>query len=153
MKDVDIYMPAATQNGVTLEWAKKIAESGVKYDIEVANMPATNDALSCLRARKDMTVAPSKAVNADGVATSGFEMSPNAMRCRWTAEEVDAAEKAGLGCDLVAGGSIAGFLLAAEAMMAQGLVSSDKMALPESDVNQMVPGTFFSACALAGLVV
>ena len=41
VKDVDIYMPAATQNDVTLEWAKKIAASGVKYYIEVANMPTT----------------------------------------------------------------------------------------------------------------
>ncbi len=138
VKDVDIYMPAATQNDVTLEWAKKIAESGVKYYIEVANMPTTNDALTYLREQKDMIVAPSKAVNAGGVATSGFEMSQNSMRYRWTAEEVDeklhrtmqniyaasvdAAEKAGLGYDLVAGGNIAGFLQVAEAMMAQGLV-------------------------------
>ncbi len=138
VKDVDIYMPAATQNDVTLEWAEKIAESGVKYYIEVANMPTTNDALTYLRAQKHMIVAPSKAVNAGGVATSGFEMSQNSMRYRWTAEEVDeklhmtmkniyeasvnAAEKAGLGYDLVAGGNIAGFLQVAEAMMAQGLV-------------------------------
>ncbi len=148
VKDVDIYMPAATQNDVNLEWAKKIAESGVKYYIEVANMPTTNDALELLKSQKHMVaflreqkhmiVAPSKAVNAGGVATSGFEMSQNSMRYRWTAEEVDeklhqtmqniytasvaAAEKAGLGYDLVAGGNIAGFLLVAEAMMAQGLV-------------------------------
>ena len=28
VKDVDVYMPAATQNDVNMEWAKKIAESG-----------------------------------------------------------------------------------------------------------------------------
>ncbi len=138
VKDVDVYMPAATQNDVDLAWARKIAESGVKYYIEVANMPTTNEALAYLRAQEHMIVAPSKAVNAGGVATSGFEMSQNSMRYRWTAEEVeekllhtmqniyaasvDAAEKAGLGYDLVAGGNIAGFLLVAEAMMAQGLV-------------------------------
>ncbi len=136
--DVDVYMPAATQNEVDLEWAKKIAASGVKYYIEVSNMPTTNDALAYLRAQEHLVVAPSKAVNAGGVATSGFEMSQNSMRYRWTAEEVEAklhqtmqniysasvnaAEKAGLGYDLVAGGNIAGFLLVAEAMMAQGLV-------------------------------
>lgn len=27
VKDVDVYMPAATQNDVNMEWAKKIAES------------------------------------------------------------------------------------------------------------------------------
>ena len=138
VKDVDIYMPAATQNDVDLNWAKKIAESGVKYYIEVANMPTTNEALAFLRAQKHMIVAPSKAVNAGGVATSAFEMSQNSQRLNWTAEEVDeklhrvminiynasveAAEKAGLGYDLVAGGNIAGFLRVADAMMAQGLV-------------------------------
>ena len=54
VKDVDIYMPAATQNDVNLEWAKKIAESGVKYYIEVANMPTTNDALEFLKEQKHM---------------------------------------------------------------------------------------------------
>ncbi len=138
VKDVDIYMPAATQNDVNLDWAKKIAESGVKYYIEVANMPTTNEALTFLREQKHIIVAPSKAVNAGGVATSAFEMSQNSMRYSWTAEEVDeklhhvmtniynasveAAEKAGLGYDLVAGGNIAGFLRVADAMMAQGLV-------------------------------
>ena len=48
VKDVDVYMPAATQNDVNMEWAKKIAESGVPYYIEVGNMPTTNDALAFL---------------------------------------------------------------------------------------------------------
>ena len=138
VKDVDVYMPAATQNDVNLDWAKKIAESGVKYYIEVANMPTTNEALAFLRSQKPIIVAPSKAVNAGGVATSGFEMSQNSMRYNWTAEEVDArlhqtminiynasveaAEAAGLGYDLVAGGNIAGFMRVADAMIAQGLV-------------------------------
>jgi len=138
VKDVDIIMPAATQNDVNEEWAQKIIDSGVKYYIEVANMPTTNEALAMLRKCEHITVAPSKAVNAGGVATSGFEMSQNSMRYSWTAEEVDeklqvtmkniyaasvdAAEKAGLGYDLVAGGNIAGFLRVADAMIAQGLV-------------------------------
>ena len=83
-------------------------------------------------------MAPSKAVNAGGVATSALEMSQNSERLSWTAEEVDAklhqimkniysasveaAEHAGLGYDLVAGGNIAGFMKVADAMMAQGLV-------------------------------
>lgn len=33
------------QNDVHLESAKKIAQAGVKYYVEVANMPTTNDAL------------------------------------------------------------------------------------------------------------
>ena len=137
VKDVDIYMPAATQNDVNLEWAKKIAESGVKYYIEVANMPTTNDALEFLKEQKHMAVAPSKAVNACGVAVSELEMAQNAERLYWTAEEVDAkmhaimkniyhnsveaAERYGLGYDLVAGANIVGFQKVADAMMAQGI--------------------------------
>ena len=137
VKDVDIYMPAATQNDVNLEWAKKIAESGVKYYIEVANMPTTNDALEFLKEQKHMVIAPSKAVNACGVAVSALEMAQNAERLYWTAEEVDAkmhqimaniyhssvaaAERYGLGYDLVAGANIVGFQRVADAMMAQGI--------------------------------
>ncbi|MBQ4641329.1 MAG: NADP-specific glutamate dehydrogenase [Oscillospiraceae bacterium] len=136
VKDVDIYMPAATQNDVRMESAEKIAASGVKYYIEVANMPTTNDALDFLRSQKHMIVAPSKAVNAGGVAVSGLEMSQNSERLVWTAEEVDeklkgimkvihamsveAAEEYGLGYDLVAGANIAGFKKVATAMMEQG---------------------------------
>ena len=136
VKDVDVYMPAATQNDVRMESAEKIAASGVKYYIEVANMPTTNDALNYLRAQKHMIVAPSKAVNAGGVGVSGLEMSQNSERLVWTAEEVDAqlhkmmknihkvsaeaAEEYGLGYDLVAGANIAGFKKVAEAMMEQG---------------------------------
>ncbi len=70
VKDVDVYMPAAKQNDVKMESAEKIAASGVKYYIEVANMPTTNDALNFLRKQKGIIVAPSKAVNAGGVGVS-----------------------------------------------------------------------------------
>ena len=136
-KDVDVYMPAAMQNDVKMESAEKIAKSGVKYYIEVANMPTTNDALNFLREQKHMIVAPSKAVNAGGVGVSGLEMAQNSERLVWTAEEVDAqlhkmmknihkvsaeaAEEYGLGYDLVAGANIAGFQKVADAMMAQGI--------------------------------
>ena len=137
VKDVDIYMPAATQNDVNMEWAEKIAASGVKYYIEVANMPTTNDALEFLKEQKHMVVAPSKAVNAGGVSVSELEMAQNAERLYWSAEEVDAklqgimkniyhssvevAERYGLGYDLVAGANIVGFQKVADAMMAQGI--------------------------------
>ena len=137
VKDVDVYMPAATQNDVNMEWAKKIAESGVPYYIEVGNMPTTNDALAFLMSQKHLTVAPSKAVNACGVSVSELEMAQNAQRIYWSAEEVDAkmesimkniydasveaAERYGLGYNLVAGANIAGFQKVADAMMAQGI--------------------------------
>ncbi len=133
----DVVFPCATQNDVHLEDAKKIVANGTKYYIEVANMPTTNDALAYLMDQPGMIVAPSKAVNAGGVAVSGLEMSQNSLRLSWTAEEVDARLKAimknihdlsvaaareyGLGYNLVAGANIAGFKKVAEAMMAQGI--------------------------------
>ncbi|MGB4438694.1 MAG: NADP-specific glutamate dehydrogenase [Sedimentibacter sp.] len=133
----DVYMPCATQNDVNMEEAKKIVASGAKYYIEVANMPTTNDALKFIQ-DSGMVVAPSKAVNAGGVATSALEMSQNSMRYNWTFEEVNeklhqimvnihnnsaaAAEEVGLGYNLVAGANLAGFKKVADAMMAQGII-------------------------------
>ena len=134
---VDIVMPCATQNEVTLEDAKNIIANGVKCYVEVSNMPTTAEAVTYLK-ENGAKVAPSKAVNAGGVAVSGLEMSQNSMRYNWTAEEVDAklhqimknifsasveaAKEYGLGDDLIAGANIAGFLKVAEAMKAQGVV-------------------------------
>ena len=137
IQDVDIIMPCATQNEVDLEDAKTIAANGVKYYIEVSNMPTTADALDFLMEQENMIVAPSKAVNAGGVCVSGLEMSQNSQRLSWSYEEVDrklhqamidihnhsvaAAEKYGLGYNLGAGANIAGFEKVAEAMLAQGI--------------------------------
>ena len=133
---VDICMPSAMQNDVHMEHAKAIAQAGVKYYIEVANMPTTNDALRYLM-DCGLIVAPSKAVNAGGVATSALEMAQNSERLVWTEEEVDrqlrqivntiyqmsvdAAKTYGLGYNLVAGANIAGFQRVADAMLAQGV--------------------------------
>ncbi len=134
---VDIIMPCATQNEVRIEDAKKIVANGIKYYVEVSNMPTTAEAVAYLK-ENGVIIAPSKAVNAGGVSVSGLEMSQNSMRYSWTAEEVDeklkgimknifdnsikAANEYGLGDDLVAGANIAGFLKVAEAMKAQGCV-------------------------------
>ena len=133
----DVIMPAATQNDVKMDSAQKIVANGIKYYIEVANMPTTNDALQYLREQKNMIVAPSKAVNAGGVGVSALEMCQNSERLSWSAEEVDAqlhrmmenihkvsadaAAEYGFGYDLVAGANIAGFQKVATAMMEQGL--------------------------------
>ncbi|MBE6809367.1 MAG: NADP-specific glutamate dehydrogenase [Ruminococcaceae bacterium] len=133
---VDVVMPCATQNEVGLEDAKNIVANGVKYYVEVANMPTTDEAVAYLKANK-VVIAPSKAVNAGGVAVSGLEMSQNSMRYSWTAEEVDAklhqimadiyknswdaAKKYGMEGDLIAGANIAGFEKVADAMIAQGI--------------------------------
>ena len=137
---VDVCMPCATQNEVRIEDAKNIVANGTKFYIEVANMPTTAEAVEYFKAN-DIAVAPSKAVNAGGVAVSGLEMSQNSMRYSWTAEEVDAklhqimqnifsasldaAKKYGMKYgtkdDLIAGANIAGFLKVADAMLAQGV--------------------------------
>ncbi len=133
---VDVIMPCATQNEVGIDDAKNIVANGVKYYVEVANMPTTDEAVAYLR-ENGVVIAPSKAVNAGGVAVSGLEMSQNSMRYGWTAEEVDAklqqimkniyknsydaAKKYGMDGDLVAGANIAGFEKVAEAMIAQGI--------------------------------
>ena len=133
----DILMPCATQNEVDMKEAEQMIANGIKYYVEVSNMPTTNEAVAYLKAN-GVIVAPSKAVNAGGVAVSGLEMSQNSMRYSWSAEEVDAklhgimsnifnnsikaANEYGLGDDLVAGANIAGFIKVAEAMKAQGVV-------------------------------
>lgn len=132
---VDIVMPCATQNDIHLEHAKQIVNNGIKFLVEGANMPTTNEALKFLQ-ENGVHVGPAKAANAGGVATSALEMSQNSMRMSWTAEEVDAklhqiminihsnaasaAERYGFGYNLVAGANIAGFEKVAEAMHMQG---------------------------------
>ena len=134
---VDVVMPCATQNEVQLADAEKIVANGVKFYIEVANMPTTAEAIEYLKAN-NVVIAPSKAVNAGGVAVSALEMSQNSMRLSWSAAEVDeklhgimtnifnncnnAAKEYGMEGNLIAGANIAGFLKVAEAMMAQGIV-------------------------------
>ena len=132
----DVIMPCATQNEVGMAEAEQIVANGVKYYVEVSNMPTTNEAIAYLK-QNGVVVAPSKAVNAGGVATSGLEMSQNSMRYSWSTEEVDAklhqimsniykasydaAKKYGMEGDLVAGANIAGFVKVADAMLAQGV--------------------------------
>ncbi len=134
---VDVIMPCATQNEVNLDDAKKMVANGLKYYVEVSNMPTTNEAVAFLQAN-GVVVAPSKAVNAGGVAVSGLEMSQNSMRYSWSAAEVDAklkdimkniydssvaaAKEYGMEGNLVAGANIAGFLKVADSMLAFGVV-------------------------------
>ena len=134
---VDVIMPCATQNEVGMAEAEKIVANGIKYYVEVSNMPTTNEAIAYLM-QNGVVVAPSKAVNAGGVAVSGLEMSQNSMRYSWSAEEVDAklhdimkniyessvaaAKTYGMEGNLVAGANIAGFIKVADAMLAQGVV-------------------------------
>lgn len=131
----DVALPCATQNDIELQDAMDLVKNGLIALGEGANMPSTNEALKYLLEHK-VFVAPAKAANAGGVATSALEMAQNSMRLNWTFDEVDtklksiminihktsaeASAEYGFGYNLVAGANIAGFLKVAKAMMAQG---------------------------------
>lgn len=133
----DIALPCATQNELNEEEAKMLLKNGCFCVSEGANMPCTPDAIEAFQNAK-ILFAPGKASNAGGVATSGLEMSQNAMRMSWTAAQVDEKlhdimyaihteclqyGKAGDGyVDYVKGANIAGFVKVADAMLAQGIV-------------------------------
>lgn len=134
--NVDIALPCATQNELTLEHANMLIKNGVKLVAEGANMPTTADAILALHQAK-VLFAPGKASNAGGVATSGLEMSQNSQRLNWTQEQVDQKLKqimnsihsacvtygtqADNQTNYEQGANIAGFVKVAEAMMAQGV--------------------------------
>ena len=133
----DIALPCATQNELNGEDAKQLIANGVQCVGEISNMGCTPEAIDAFIEAK-MIFAPGKAVNAGGVATSGLEMSQNAMHLSWSAQEVDQrlhqimhaihaqCVKYGTEPDgyvnYVKGANIAGFMKVAKAMMAQGIV-------------------------------
>ena len=134
---VDIALPCATQNELNGEDAKHLIDNNVLCVGEISNMGCTPEAIDAFIEHKLM-YAPGKAVNAGGVATSGLEMSQNAMHLSWSAQEVDEklhqimhniheqCVKYGTEPDgyinYVKGANIAGFMKVAHAMMAQGIV-------------------------------
>ncbi|MCR8968387.1 NADP-specific glutamate dehydrogenase [Facklamia sp. 7083-14-GEN3] len=87
--EADIALPCATQNEINAEQARKLIANGVRFLAEGANMPCTSEAIEVFNQSKDFIWAPAKAANAGGVAVSGLEMSQNAMRLKWSFEEVD----------------------------------------------------------------
>lgn len=133
----DIALPCATQNELNGEDAQHLIDNGCICIGEISNMGCTPEAIEAFIEHK-MLYAPGKAVNAGGVATSGLEMSQNAMHLSWSAEEVDAklhgimsnihaqCVKYGKQPDgyinYVKGANVAGFMKVAKAMMAQGIV-------------------------------
>ena len=136
----DIALPCATQNELDADDARALVANGVKCVAEGANMPSTAAAVRVFH-EAGVLYAPGKAANAGGVATSGLEMSQNAMRLSWPREEVDGrlhtimrgiheacvrygAREGGAvdgAVDYVYGANIAGFVKVADAMLAQGI--------------------------------
>ena len=132
----DAALPCATQNELDEADAKALLANGCFCVAEGANMPSTLGAVETFVNAK-ILYAPGKASNAGGVATSGLEMSQNAIRLSWTREEVDqrlfnimanihencvANGSEGDYVNYVNGANIAGFKKVAEAMLAQGVV-------------------------------
>ena len=134
---VDVALPCATQNELDAADAATLIKNGVVCVAEGANMPSTIEAAKAFEAA-GVLYAPGKASNAGGVATSGLEMSQNALRLSWPREEVDArllqimqgihaaCLKHGTRADgtvsYIDGANIAGFVKVADAMLAQGVI-------------------------------
>ena len=134
---VDVALPCATQNELNADDAAVLVKNGVKCVAEGANMPTTMEAIKVFE-NAGVLYAPGKASNAGGVATSGLEMSQNAMRLSWPRDEVDArlhgimvgihdacvrhGTRADGSVSYVDGANIAGFAKVADAMLAQGVI-------------------------------
>ena len=134
---VDVALPCATQNELDAADAAMLIRNGVLCVAEGANMPTTLEAVRIFEEAR-VLYAPGKASNAGGVATSGLEMSQNAMRLSWPREEVDArlhgimtgiheacvahGRRADGSISYVDGANIAGFVKVAEAMLSQGVI-------------------------------
>lgn len=134
---VDVALPCATQNELSEDDAAALIKNGVICVAEGANMPCTAGAVKRFEHAK-VLFAPGKASNAGGVATSGLEMSQQAMRLFWSHEEVDArlqeimraihnsclryGEQTDGRINYVNGANIAGFVKVADAMLAQGVI-------------------------------
>ena len=133
----DIALPCATQNELDENDAAQLLANGCICVAEGANMPSTNEAMALLVQAK-ILYAPGKASNAGGVATSGLEMSQNALRLSWDRDKVndrlhdivnsiheacvENGMEAGGYINYVNGANIAGFRKVADAMLAQGVV-------------------------------
>ncbi len=134
---VDIALPCATQNELDGDDARQLVDNKVQLVAEVSNMGCTPEAIDHFIETRTV-YAPGKAVNAGGVATSGLEMSQNAMHLTWSAEEVDeklhgimdaiheqcvkyGTEPDGF-INYMKGANIAGFMKVANAMMGQGII-------------------------------
>ena len=133
----DIALPCATQNEINLDDAKALVANGVRAVGEGANMPTNLEAIEYFLS-KGILLAPAKAANAGGVATSALEMSQNSMRYSWSFDEVDqkldsimtnifnmcakAAKEYAEPTNYVAGANIAAFDKLYKAMDAQGII-------------------------------
>ena len=128
--DVTAFEPPSLSSAYTrsLEMLEKRQAAGERYDLYI---DLHRDAYA------ESQTGPNT-VNAGGVATSGLEMTQNAQKLNWTAEEVDAklhqimssihhacleygTEKDGY-INYMKGANIAGFMKVAKSMVEQGVL-------------------------------
>lgn len=82
--DVDILIPAALENQITVENAHRVVAPTI---VEVANGPTTTDADDIL-ASNGTLVVPDILANAGGVTVSYFEWAQNRAGLSWSEDEV-----------------------------------------------------------------
>jgi glutamate dehydrogenase/leucine dehydrogenase len=134
----DIALPCATQNELLEQDAIDLVKNGCMLVAEGANMPSSPGAIKVLKSN-NVLYGPGKAANAGGVATSGLEMSQNAIHLAWDRETVDqkllsimkeihkqcikfGMDKSGKFIDYEKGANIAGFVRVSDAMISEGHV-------------------------------
>ena len=133
----DIALPCATQNELNEEDAETLVKNGCICVCEGANMPSTPEAIEIIQ-KNGLLFGPGKAANAGGVGVSGLEMTQNAMKLRWPADEVDKRLHQIMGAihescvkygkradgyiDYVKGANMAGFLKVANTMIDHGVI-------------------------------
>ncbi|MBP8016398.1 NADP-specific glutamate dehydrogenase [Candidatus Gracilibacteria bacterium] len=133
---IDIALPCATQNEICGEDARELIKNGCKVVVEGSNMSSTLDSINIFLENK-ILYSPGKASNAGGVSVSGLEMTQNAMKLSWSAEEVDKnlhaiMKKIHETCvcygkeknyiNYIKGANIGSFVKVTNAMLAQGYV-------------------------------
>lgn len=85
-QDVDILMPAALENQITIDNVNKISKQ-VKVIVEAANGPMTPEADEVIR-KSDIFLIPDFLANAGGVTCSYFEQVQCNMNYFWELDEV-----------------------------------------------------------------
>ncbi len=134
---MEVALPCATENELDGNDAHMLMANGVQCVAEGANMPCTLQAVAAFEEAR-VAYAPGKASNAGGVATSGLEMSQNAMRQVWGGREVEErlhgimrsihetcvhhGARTDGSVSYVDGANVAGFVRVADAMLAQGIL-------------------------------
>ncbi len=132
----DVALPCATQNEMDLDAIKLLHDNNVLAIGEGANMPLTAEAIAYAK-ENNMLLAPGIAANAGGVAVSALEMSQNASKLMWDADQVDGhlkqimthifksvvetSEQLKQPSNLILGAQLTGYLKVARAMKQQGV--------------------------------